>query len=82
MGDRRRWATTFVEEGVLAKPYLQAIERLDEQFTELLHEFVDRFPHIQPDLPDEWQMRFDDAGNAAGNAAAADNATTADDNDA
>ena len=64
MGDRRRWATTFVEEGVLAKQYLQAIERIDEQFTELFGEFVARFPHIQPDMPDEWQMRFDNAGNA------------------
>lgn len=67
MGDRRRWATTFVEEGVLAKAYLQAIERIDEQFTELFGEFVARFPHIQPDMPDEWQMGFDNAGNA-GNA--------------
>lgn len=67
MGDRRRWATTFVEEGVLAKPYLQAIGRIDEQFTELFGEFVARFPHIQPDMPDEWQMGFDNADNA-GNA--------------
>lgn len=49
--NRKQWAEEFVEEGVMPRPYLVAMSKIEGQFYELLLNFDARFRSIAHDTP-------------------------------
>lgn len=54
--ERRVWSSLFAAEKQMPLAYTQALMTVDSAFTDVFVSFLQNFPHVQPDMPDEWQI--------------------------
>lgn len=54
--ERRVWSATFAIEQQMAEAYAQALMTAEEAFTNVFFDFLRSFPHVQPDMPEEWHI--------------------------
>ena len=61
--ERRIWSSVFAAERQMPQAYTEALLTVEGAFTDAFLLFLQSFPHVQPDMPDEWQIDFEAAAD-------------------